>query len=391
MAQVEEWWGLDGVVWLAGVIMLVYAVTVLRACRSQSSLLVSATLTILVLAASTPSLSARPQVLSFVLTAVTVSAWIRTTEDGRARWWLIPLTWLWVLLHGMWLVGISISLVAAVGHVLDGRATWRSRAHVLGVPLGSALAAALTPVGPGIYEAVLLVGSRANYFDEWDPPSLTDLPTMMMMILLMGALLMRLRQGVGLWATDLILLLGLVWGMYSGRTVPVAAVIAAVLLARYLRPFTPFRSSSRRELATLLSAGLCAAAALGVATANQSSDVGRPPWLDARLNSLPEGTPVFSDLQFGGYLMWRYPEVNTLAHGYADMYTTHELDDIILVSNVEAGWDQTLRDLDAEYVLMAPDAALTYALINSAGWRVLEKSDRVLLLAPPWDWQIGNS
>jgi len=92
MAAVENLWGLEGVVWLSGAVMILYTVVVLRACRRESSLLVAATLTIVVLAASTPSLSARPQVISFVLTAVTVSAWMRTSRDGRVRWWLIPVT-----------------------------------------------------------------------------------------------------------------------------------------------------------------------------------------------------------------------------------------------------------------------------------------------------------
>lgn len=386
MASTEKFLGLEGVVWLSGAVMIAYAVVVLRACRRESSLLVATTLTMIVMAASTPSLSARPQVISFVLTAVTVSAWLRTSRDSHVRWWLIPLTWLWVMLHGMWLVGISISVVAALGHVLDGGSDWRRRLKVLGVPVGSALLAAVTPMGPGIYGAVLLVGSRSDYFNEWDPPTLTDPPTSMMLALVLGALLVRMRRDRDLWTPDLMLLTGLAWGIYSGRTVPVAAVIGAVLLARQLRTASPFRVASRRESRIVVAIGLLAALGLASVSASAQAEPSRPQWLDDRLEAMPRDTPIFSDLQFGGYLLWRYPDITTIAHGYADMYTTEELDLISDVSSVDAGWDDALRDLGAQYVLLGPDEPLTYALTHSAGWRVLETSDRVLLLAPPVDW-----
>ena len=50
----------------------------------------------------------RPQVLSYLLIALTVGAWLRTWDDGRLRWWLVPVTWLWAMLHGMWPIGIGL-------------------------------------------------------------------------------------------------------------------------------------------------------------------------------------------------------------------------------------------------------------------------------------------
>lgn len=387
MASVERNSGLQGVVWLSGATMIIYAVVILRAARREAALLVAATLTIAVLFASTPSLSARPQITSFILTAITVSAWLKTTQDGRVRWWLIPVTWVWVLLHGMWIVGLSVSLAAALGHVLDGQSAWRERLPALAVPLGSAVAAAFTPVGPGIYGAVLLVGSRADYFNEWDPPTVTDFPTLMMLLLVASSLLIRMRRATGLWATDLMLLLGLMWGIYSGRTVPIAAVIGGLILARQLRDVAPFKMASRREILLTATAGLCAAGALAAIVANTAVEPARSSRLDARLAGIPSGTPVFSDIQFGGYLMWRYPNITTIAHGYADMYTSRELDNIVSVNHLEAGWDDILRDLNASYVLGSPDAQLTYALTHSARWQVVERSETIVLLAPPPGWQ----
>ena len=61
------------------------------------------------------SLSPRPQLVTFALAAVTTSTWLLTREDGRARWWLVPLTWLWACSHGMWFIGPVIGGVVVVG------------------------------------------------------------------------------------------------------------------------------------------------------------------------------------------------------------------------------------------------------------------------------------
>ena len=48
-----------------------------------------------VMAASWPALSERPQLLGFVLLRPLVAGWVATGHDGRARWCIVPLSWLW--------------------------------------------------------------------------------------------------------------------------------------------------------------------------------------------------------------------------------------------------------------------------------------------------------
>ena len=55
------------------------------------------------------SLSPRPQVFGFILLAVSLAAWLRTERDGRIRWWLLPLTWLWACVHGTWLYAVGLT------------------------------------------------------------------------------------------------------------------------------------------------------------------------------------------------------------------------------------------------------------------------------------------
>ena len=85
---------------------------VYAAARSRADPLVAMPVTALALYAMQSGLSMRPQVVSYLLTAVVVAAWLRTLDDRRVRWWLVPLVWLWAMLHGMWPVALMIGAVA---------------------------------------------------------------------------------------------------------------------------------------------------------------------------------------------------------------------------------------------------------------------------------------
>ena len=40
---------------------------------------------------------------------------------------------------------------------------------------------------------------------------------------------------------------------------------------------------------------------------------------------MPDGTRILNESVFGGYLMWRYPDLDFMFSGYGDIYTTDEL------------------------------------------------------------------
>ena len=61
------------------------------------------------------------------------------------RWWLVPLTWVWAMVHGMWPVGIIIGLVALVGLALDRAVTRRQWLRLAAIPVLSVVAAGAHP------------------------------------------------------------------------------------------------------------------------------------------------------------------------------------------------------------------------------------------------------
>ncbi|HRK48425.1 MAG TPA: hypothetical protein PK324_22535, partial [Nocardioides sp.] len=231
MAQLEEWFGLSAVAWLAGLLFLTLALSIYVACRRQAEPLVAAIVVALTLEACTSGMSMRPQQISYILVVVTTAAWLRARETGRVPWWLVPVAWVWTMCHGMWPIGIVIGLVAVAGLGLDREHPRRVLLRMLAVPVLSALVSLLTPVGPGLFEAVLRVSSRAKYFYEWGPPDFTELPKVTLLVLLALAIVPRMRRGKTPWFDLLLIGLAALWAVYSMRTVPVAACLVAPLAA----------------------------------------------------------------------------------------------------------------------------------------------------------------
>jgi len=389
MAQTEEWFGLAGVAWLAGLLFLTLALAVYWACRREAEPVVATVLAALALIASSTGLSMRPQMISYVLVVVTVGAWLRARRTGRVPWLLVPLAWVWTMCHGMWPVGIVIGLVAVLGLALDRERPRAVLLRMAAVPLLSAVAALATPVGPGIVPAVLRVRSRADYYYEWDPPDFTRPDVAVVLVILALAVVSWLRRGERVPWFDIALVgLAALWAVYSQRTVPVGACLAAPLAAAAVQPWLGVRPSVRRRERVVVIGGFAVAlAVIGVVVPHTSDQPpATPSWLDGALGGLPEGTVVLDDTGLGGYLMWRFPQLDLVANGYGDTYTDAELERNDDIDATRGGWVELVRDTRAEYAVLAPGSPLAYGLRAVEHWRVLEQGRDLQLLAPPPGW-----
>ncbi len=326
MAKTEEWFGLAGVAWLAGLLQVALFLALYVAARDQAEPVVAMPLTALSLYAMETGLSMRPQVISYLLVAVVVAAWLRTRRDGRVRWWLVPLVWLWAMLHGMWPVALAIGAVAVVGLALD-RAPRGLVLRAAVVPVASAVAAALTPVGPELYTAIAAVRSRSRFFVEWGAPDWTSTYFLALAIVFVVAVAAMVKRRRSSWSEVLLVLLAAGFAVYSLRTVPVAAAMIAPLAAGSAQSLLGDRPAvGRREWVAVAGGSAVALLALALAVPHTSADPPhQPAWVDPALSHLPAGTKVLDDWGWGGYLMWRYPQLDLVMHGYGDTFTTAEL------------------------------------------------------------------
>jgi hypothetical protein len=104
------------------------------------------------------------------------------------------------------------------------------------------------------------------------------------------------------------------------------------------------------------------------------------------MGDLPPGTVVLDDSAYGGYLMWRFPQLDVVMNGYGDLYTDDELARNADIDEVHDGWVGLVKAVHPDYAILDPSSTLAYNLRFVEGWTVVKVGDDLELLAPPPGW-----
>lgn len=385
MAKFESWFGLGGVAFLSGVQLTAFVTTLIACGRRFADLWVVAPLTLLVILGSAGGLSMRPQVISYILCVVVAATWLSHTSAKRAPWMLIPLTWVWAMCHGMWPLSIAISGAAVVGIALDRKETPRRLLALASIPLLSLAAGLLTPVGPSLFSAVTAVNSRRHYFAEWDPPFVMTPQVAASYFIVAVAAVAMWRAGTITWTRIALMCFTCFAAVYSARTVPIASGIGMLLACIAVQGYLGQRSHwGRLDLAAVAVAPVVTLATiLGVVAATETEVPSQPEELVELLDGLPAGTEMWTAMEYGGFMLWRYPNIVPTTMGYADQYTDDELATIVRIGRVNPGWSQDFSDFGVSYALIHYDDALRYNLTTFLGWTTLYMDPDVVLLSAP--------
>lgn len=377
LASAEGAFGLPGVVAVTSLTILLMTVALFVAARRQGPLVIAAALVPIALFACAPSLSGRPQVVSYALTALVTSAWLGVRRTGRVPWWTVAATWVWAMCHGMWPVAAVVALAAAGGLALE-RPSPRPRLWKLAaVPALSLVAAGLTPVGPALYGAVVRVGAISEYFSEWRPPDFTSPAPFVAASLLVLMLATGLRMTAPMpWTVLALTLLAGVFLLHSGRTVPVAVAMLVPLLAHHLSGVLPRRERSAAEVPVVVGAVVVAGALAVLLSAGNHEDLRQRSDAHASVDALPAGTPLLNEWGEGGYDMWRHRDLEILQHGYGDMFTDSELQRNVKINKLAPGWEHRVRELGFEHALLYRENPVAHTLVDHLGWTVVDEDPK---------------
>jgi hypothetical protein len=381
--------GLPAVAWLRCAAMLALISALLWAGRQAADAVPAIIAALAALVGAGGSLSERPQLVSFVLLAVTVGAWWKSAGDLKPRWWLVPMTFLWACCHGMWGVGALIGVAVIAGLVLDRRLDRRTALRLLAVPALSVVAAALTPVGPRLLLTPLQVSSNAAQFvQEWQPTSARDLFAAVTLAMIGLAILPWIRgRSPRPWWQVILAGTAVVATLAMFRTIPIGAIIAAPLLASALQEQRgqPPAPLTRRGTSAWIGLAVAAAiVAVPVAGAVAQRPSGWPEGLRPQLGAIPAKTVVLNDFAAGGWLLWAEPQLTPVIDLRSEIYSMAYISDYRRTEQVRAGWQEFLHRTRPQYALLKTDAPLTVALRQQLSWTAVgQDNGYVLLKAPP--------
>ncbi len=387
-SRIEDRFGLPGVAWLYGVALLVFLFTAYVTCRRGADPLPATIAVLLTVLAGIGSLTQRPQLASFILLFVVVSAWLATSRDLKPRWWIVPLTWVWAGSHGMWYCGVAIGIVTVVGMVLDRSVGLKAAAKLAAIPTLSIAAAALTVVGPQLLLTLFDTTGMWQFVQEWGSPSFRDPSPAIALMMIFVIVATWARRGHAVpWVQISFLVVAVAWILLSKRTVVLGAIVLAPLVAEVVQGWTlrvgrqPLAKFEIGFLAVVTSACL---AGLALAVPNSAALPGDVPnALNEELDALPNDASIINAYELGGWLHWRHPELQTVIDGFTDGYTTSDLADYLAASDVEAGWEGYVAETGADLALLKVDAPLAIALVDRLHWiSVADDGDFVLLTSP---------
>src|SRR5215208_7944323 len=120
-ATLYNWFDLDGIVlFTASTIVLTWGIVYRQAMQKSKSFFSALIFIVLGMAASQIHVLPRPHIFTYLLTAIWIALLESLDEQNTRSWWFLPVVMvLWVNLHGMFVLGMIILGIYAVGDFLD--------------------------------------------------------------------------------------------------------------------------------------------------------------------------------------------------------------------------------------------------------------------------------
>jgi hypothetical protein len=359
-------------------------------------------LAVLVAAAMLPQVTARPQVVSFALGGAVIAVLVRARPEKHLLWLLPPLFLLWANVHGFFIVGLGVGAVY-LGATLVGRTPMAARpVPVLGAAVGSLIASALTPSGPGGILYAATFGDTGDWgarnIAEWQSPNFHDPQFLPFLALIVVMLLAGTRRSPG-WMS-VIALVGMAMGLVAIRTVGMAALLmlpaTAASISVALGPSRVPRPDTGRRMLELSVALMGAAVLVGLAVSRG------PVQVDER--SLPVGgvdvlkavepdARVLAAYGWGGYVISElYPDGGRVfVDGRMHKYAPDVIEDYDAIVTADPSWQDKLDQYGVDAILLKPEAVLVKGIAQADGWCEAYRDEAQVLLLRDCQGVVGTT
>ena len=351
--------------------------------------------------------SARPQMLSFVFSALVLLILYRYKRERVDHLWLLPPVMLvWGNLHAGFSIGFIFMGGFIAGEILGNlfRRRDSSDAPLLSprgirklviVALVSVAALVVNPYGLEMLRVpfdTVGIGVLRQYIQEWNSPNFQERQTWPFILMIVGLLGVVGASRKSLDWTDFVLVSGtLFMALLYGRNIAVFAVAATPVLAHHadaalsargwaFQPVT--RVTARQARLNQVLAGLMLLAALAYVVyviEPERVDTAQREYLPVMVAEFiaterPPG-PMFNSYNWGGYLLWALPDYPVYVDGRTDLYRDAFLTRYLRAALGHDGWRETLDEDGVNLVVVEPNSGLARALRDEPGWTQIYPTD----------------
>ena len=351
---------------------------------------------------------ARPHLFTTTLAAILLYILIRFRQTGQLRWVAaIPfLIVIWANSHGGFPAGLALLGLFTADSWIRGRGPDVDRQRtVLAIILAlSFLGTFANPTGPAIWSHVL--GHLGNSFlmgitEEFRSPDFLAPWAVPLLATILGIGLYLGAGGSQLPWLGLAILLGtLAATLVSVRHIALFAVLGLPWLAAGVRRparsaensgqtrdvRSPWPNRSLDEgikhirahsslLLPLLGSAVLVVTANGPLSSRAHFDSSTFPVSAMSAAGARQSGNVFNEMEWGGYLLYHYPQIQIFIDGHADFFGEPLVKEYLAVRHGSPAWAAILDQYGVEWTLTRPEAALNQLLSSSPDWELQGEDD----------------
>jgi hypothetical protein len=411
-AFVHRHWALEGIVLLAGCVVALYGLVLLRHMMwRQVNMFIALGIGLLAIGASSIHFLARPHIFTLLLLAV--GCWVVEADrrrPSRAVWLLVPMVVVWTNLHGgflAFLVFLGILVAgSAVEALLGDRGRWKDTRRYGWLCALCAAASLVNPYGIQLHVHIVEYLRSTwirNVVEEFQAPNFRSENLFQFEILLFlgliaaAYLLKRRRITEALWIVAFAHM-----ALNSVRHVPIFAAVAAPIIAAEASGWWSAWSSGRPagsyfRIFDQMAADLAPAfrrssvwCVLGVAlivlfgdSAQWPKDfpkVAFPVKMVHAHADLIASSRIFTVDQWADYLTYSfYPRQKVFVDGRSDFFGPKIGNQYLRALQANYDWRAILNEHRVNAVLAPPSWPLATALKTEPGWRLVADDGKSIL------------
>ncbi|HUW03666.1 MAG TPA: hypothetical protein VMW08_15010 [Acidimicrobiales bacterium] len=368
VAGIEELAGPVGIQVFIGLLTAILGALAWRLTADAESIIPRIALTAAVVGVGSAFWSERPALVGLIFLAVLR---LRLERRTGPTWWIVPMMWVWVNVHGSFPLGVVLVAVWLVGNRADRRTHPQEKALAL-TTVGGVLLGAVNPLGLQLllFPVELLGRSEVlRVVIEWQAPGFDTLGQQLFLLILAAAIVGVARSAT--WTDGLVVSVFVIAALLGSRNLPVAALLIAPVAARGLRGVGTIRGD--RPLPFPAVFVTAAVLLFGVAVSGRSAGaqfnlrsypVRATAYLEAEGLSRPVTADIvgnFRELLFG-------EEAEAYFDDRFDMYPPEFVTDSVTLLRARPGALDVLAE--ETVVLWESDAPLATVLRVSPEWTV---------------------
>jgi hypothetical protein len=354
---------------------------------------------------------ARPHLFTLLFLALWTPRLCRLSEGESLPLWQFPLIMLiWANTHGGFIAGFVVWGMLLAAWLWDNFVNSKKPSRIILRNLciaggASFIVTFFNPAGWRLWVTSLgYVTNRylTEFTREYRSLDFHSIGAWPFLAFLALAFLILSRAWKKLPTSESLLLAGwLPLALYSGRNMPLFAIIATPILAGQLQPI--IKSSPLAERLTkpieniehqlrggawTLLAVICAGIFMGTGhtfnisgTDYQFNSIEFPVDAVNWLESHPQGGNIYNFCRWGGYLIYRmWPAQHVFIDGQTDFYGEQFTRQYEQVQDADSGWREVLKQYDIQWILVPPNTPIALVLQNDPAWSVIYQDQTSVII-----------